>query len=773
MMNRAEGGARFGKAWWGALPAALVLAAGLASGLSAVVSSPAQAQVQVQNQDISSLGSVDPGTPILMQADSLTYNQNSRLWSATGNVEANQEGRTLIADMVTYDEETGLLVAMGNVQLHEPDGPSVFADRVEIEGEFKSGIIEGLRLVFSEDSRMAAAKAVRTGDGITVLDKAVYSPCRACADGGAPMWQLKASRVVHDQENRTISYRNARFEIYGVPVVYLPYFSHPDPTVRRKTGILTPSIGNSTELGYLAQVPVFINLKPNMDLTLAPQVTSREGLIMHTEFRHRTRRGQYNLQSSLAYARSFNEDGTEFTGREIRGHLFGDGKFQLTPNTQWGYHLQLTTDDTYLRRFNISDDDRLTTNAYFRRFLPKGGHTVYDAFFFDGLRATDDDATTPIVPVLADHESRFTDPILNGTFAVNVNALSLFRTEGVDGDLTTNGTDTQRFSLSGSWEKPYTSRWGDVLTVFSEVRGDFYYTTDNETQVGTLEVTNPEGVRVEQPIVRSDDVTQSRFLGAAGVDWRWPWVASSGETRHVIEPIVQLIYSPYGGNPEDIPNEDSVSFEFDDTNLFGLNKFPGLDRWEDGPRANVGLRFATYGRNLSMGMLVGQTLRLRDQTDFPPGSGVGEQSSDYVGRFSFRYGDHVNVTHRFRLDRKELEFRRNEVDVDLDTRYVGVRASYISLDDQGAEDVTDLGTNLDARQEVRLEGRVRFTENWLGTVGGRRDLEDGEMINNYVSLLYRNECTEFEGVYRRRFTRDRDVEPETSVIFRVRLLASQ
>ncbi len=713
--------------------------------------------------------------PILFQADTLSYDGETRLWSALGNVEASQNGRTLRADSVTYDEESGEVRADGNVRLTDPNGPTAYAESAVISGDLRSGIITSLSLVFGENTRLAAARATRSDNGLTVLEKAIYSPCEVCRDDPTPFWQFKARRVVHDQNRRSISYRHARFEIRGVPIAYLPYFSHPDPTVRRKSGLLTPTIGNSTELGEQVELPYFINLRPNMDLTLAPLFTTEEGVVGKAIFRHRTRRGRYELSGSIANAQTFDEDTGIQEGRTLRGHVFGQGRFQLNPVNQWGYELELTTDDTYLRRFNISRQDRLTNNLFFRRYEPDGDRTTYDGFFFDGLRVTDDDATTPIVPALIAHREVFADPILGGTVSLDVNALSLFRTETFDNDLATNGIDTQRGSLTATWNRRNVSAWGDVLTLTALGRADIYYAQDMEVVTGTTLGVDGNGNTLLIPTLQDEDITQHRLVTLAAVDWRWPFVKGAGDKRHVIEPIVQLIYSPLGGNPDDIPNEDSISFEFDDTNLFTFNRFAGLDVWEAGPRANVGLRYATYGTNFSAGVLLGQSIRLQDQSEFPDGSGIEDEISDYVGRINFRAGNLIDFTHRFRLDRKNFDFSRNEIDLDFQTKHIGVTAGYLSIEQQVTDPMPGLLpplTLLDDRQEIRMEGRARFTNNWSVRGGARRDLEDGEMISNFASLIYRNECTVIEGLYRRTFTQDRDVEPETSILFRFRLLNS-
>jgi LPS-assembly protein len=465
----------------------------------------------------------------------------------------------------------------------------------------------------------------------------------------------------------------------------------------------------------------------------------------------------------MAYARSFDEvpsmpfDPQNPTvlvrsGRKFRGHLFGEGEFQISDETALGFQLQTTTDDTYLRRFDISQDDRLVSNLFYERYGGRG-RTTYNAFYFQGLRAEDDNAQTPIVPALIEHRSVFRDPLFGGDIAIDANVLSLFRTEGADNDIETNGRDTQRFSVSGTWTRPFTSRMGDVITASAHIRGDYYSTTNREFDF--------DGDMVVD--LNDADIEEGRLLGYVALDWRWPFVRGTQTTRQVIEPIVQVIWSPEGGNPIEIPNEDSISFEFDDTNLFALNKTTGLDRFESGTRANVGFRLAHYGETVSAGFLFGQTYRMNDTNAFAEGSGIENEISDYVGRLTVEANKWLTLRHRFRLDKDGFDFKRNEFDIDLDTKRIGLRAGYLSTDDDES-----IG-GPEARQEIRMDGRVNFTENWYFRAGARRDLEDGEMISNYAGLVYEDECTTIEANYKRTFTSDRDIEPSTAIFFRIRL----
>lgn len=675
---------------------------------------------------------------VLFEADNLTYDANTGIVTASGNVEANYGGRILIADMVTYNDRTDEVFAEGDVAISQPSGEVLFADRIRLRNDLSEGIIDSMRLLLDNNAQLAATRATRTGNNVTELEEAVFTACEECEWAGAPLWQIRSFRVTHDQERQRIVYRNASFEILGVPVAYLPYFAHADPTVERQSGVLPPAVGNTTELGNWIEVPYYFALAPNYDLTVAPMVTSSEGLVLKSEWRHRTNNGAYELTGSITNPARRDDDNNELAGNRIRGHLFGSGEFDLRNNWEWGFGIEAVSDDTYLKRYDITDRDRLVNNLYARRFEGRE-FTTLDSYYFIGLREQDDAGLTPIIPLLADHHQILDESFFGGQVAMNLNALMLQRTEG---------SDTTRFSGELTWTRSHVSDLGQVFTIFTSARGDIYHINNAPVTPG-----DPD-----------DEHFEVRVLPLAAFEWRWPFVRQNGSVRQVIEPIIQVVGAAHGGNPEDIPNEDSASFEFDETNLFSYNKFPGLDRWEEGPRINAGVRLAAHTLSGGSGSIVfGQSYRFRDDPTFDSDSGLESERSDYVGRIDLRPGRYLDLIHRFRLDRDDLHFRRNEVSLWAGTNQYNLEIGYVRLaDDQ-------IATTLGSREEITARTYLTLADNWALQAGARRDLEDSEMIHSYAGLIYQDECTEIELSYRRRFTRDRDIEPSTAVMLRVRL----
>lgn len=676
--------------------------------------------------------------PVLLQADRMSYDQRSRVVTAEGAVEISTGTQTLTAPVVIYDQASGTVTAKGGVTIVSADGDVARADQMTLKDDLRDGVIDNITLVIGEQNRMAAARATRSGGAVTTLDRAVYTACLLCPGDTAPLWQIKAVRVVRDETQQEITYDDATLELFGQPVLYLPYFRHPDPTVDRKSGFLAPDFGSSSAIGAFAEIPYYWAPAPDYDITVAPLITTGGGIVLKGEYRRRFDNGGFDLAGSVAYTVPENTGNPDEADEGIASHLFGTGRFKLEDGWRWGFDAAIVSDDTYLERYDISTEDRFTSRLYAERFWQRHYFAI-NSYYFQSLRAGDVQARTPLALPLAEMILLPDEKILGGQLRIDANVLALHRDEG---------QNTRRLSLATSWQRGFVSRNGQLFRAIAEVRGDAY------------QVESAAGL----PFASNGAQTTTRVLGLAALDWRWPWFTSypSGE-RVVIEPIVQAIVAPYGGNPADIPNEDSASFEFDDTNLFSLQKFPGLDRWESGPRINAGVRLASYLSNGGIvEVLAGQNFRLKEDRAFARLSGLGDQESDIVGRLVYAPNADVRFVQKFRLDPEDGSVPRNEIFVDLSKDWGDLRLTYLRL----AADAAGLG--LPSREEVSADGRLSlFDTNWSLYAGARRDLESDRMLESRFGVGYEDECSALSLVIRRRFFEDRDIRPSTAVILRL------
>jgi len=679
--------------------------------------------------------------PALISADQVTYDESLGVVTASGGVEIAQEGRVLLADSVSYNLRSNVVTASGNVSLLEPGGEVVFADFVELTDNLREGFVRDIRMLLTDRSRLAAVSGLRSGGNKTVFRKGIFSPCELCREDPtrAPLWQIKAVEVEHDQEDQVIRYRDAWMEIYGVPVLYTPYFEHPDPTVERKSGFLAPTFGSTETLGVTYQQPYHWVFDSDQDMTFAPIVTSDQGVVLAGEYRQLFPKGRLDLRGSATKADRKERSGV-IDQDVFRGHVDGTARFDFDRTWRGGADLQRTSDDTYLRLYNFSDERSLTSRAFVEGFNGRN-YLAANGFLYQGLRAGDENDEAPIILPLVDYNFVSEPGLASGKYTLDANLMALSRIEG---------RDSRRLSAAVGWELPYTGPAGDIYNLVARVQADGYWTDGVDP---TSNAVNPQG--------RIGSDFAGRVFPQVALQWRYPWVQHGKDFDQVIEPIAQIVVSPRGANPGEIPNEDSLEFEFDDTNLFSLNRFAGIDRVDSGTRFDYGLKWAGNGFGGYASALIGQSYRLEESDSFAPGSGLSDNVSDIVGRIQVRPRQNLELLYRFRLDKDDLRSRRSELDLRLGPPALNLDLSYVLVDAPAGQ--TEFGN----REEINWTLRSRLSRYWSAFGGTRVDLERGSTLRNRIGLTYADECFLIQGVAERSYFSDRDIEPEDTFFVNV------
>ncbi len=686
-------------------------------------------------------------------ADKVVYDQDTNIITASGNVVLIQNNNQLTADVVIYDINTGEVKATGGIIIRETTGNIIFMEDATLDGDFKQGFINQVRVIFTDGSKLISRSGERSGK-IIVLNNAIYTPCEFCVEEGEekPTWQIRADQVTHDSEEKTVKYKNVRLEVAGVPVFYSPYFAHPDPTVRARTGILPPNrLGRSTELGAFVQIPYYWNISDQQDFTFEPLITSREGVVFAGTHRLHVGNGIFTTIGSFANVNERDNNFIKTGDHEIRGHVFSKGEFDLNSldkfggDWQWDYAVNWVSDDTYLRRYYDDKSDVLESHAKIERFWDKNYATV-GTYVFQGLDEEDDlGLTGQALPSFALNMNKDTG-FLNSKFTFDASGVQIYRTEGMR---------SRRFSTKAAFVLPFQSPIGDFYKISASVRSDLY--------------NNSNSLNPDLPQYAGIDGTHSRLLPKIALDWRMPFLKSGSTTSQVIEPMFSIIAAPTKPNlPENVinfANEDSRNFEFDENNLFSHNRFNGYDRWEGGTRLNLGLRYNLYTDDINMIATIGQSVRLNNTETFPVGSGYEGKASDFVGRIDLSLGEYIDYVHRFRLDKKSLQLRRNELILAAGPKWMKVSVRYLDLDLN--DEAVLVGTELENRREIGTGVDLNINEKWTIQGSWVKDILNDKTISYDGGVVYRDDCLEFGLSYERRFTTDRDIAPSSTIHFRI------
>ncbi|TNE61995.1 MAG: LPS-assembly protein LptD [Alphaproteobacteria bacterium] len=721
--------------------------------LGTALSAPSIA-VQAQEDDRITLD----GNKVELAADQLSYDANTGEIVAIGRVRLDHEGYVLEAGEVRYNEKTGHAEASGAVELVTPNGERIFSPRVVLDDNLTKAFVDDIRLLLQDGAQVRAISGERDGD-TTTLDHAVYSPCEVCQkDGGTkePLWQLKAVRVVHDREKRRLYYKNASLEVFGVPILWTPYFSHPDPTVEKASGFLPLDIQTSKDLGLVVGVPYYHVFNDSQDATITPILTTKEGFVVAGEYRQALRAGEYTADGSITYADERDSSNMLTGGHEFRGHVRSNGEFNHSSRWRSTYQVAWASDDTYLRRYNFSNADSLMSEYKLEGFYG-ASYISARTMAFQGLRQEDIAGKTAFALPLIDAEYVAPFKPLGGTFKLGGNALALHRTDGLD---------TQRVSASANWQKRYITSLGFVVDVDGLARVDAY---------NLDELDKPDDAAFTGSYDGTSDTSASeiRTLTRLSTTVTWPLVKMTGTGTHMIEPIVEVTVSPARASATDVVNEDSRAFELTDLNLFSAERAAGYDLWEDGTRLTYGVRWRYDGENLRSRIMVGQSWRITgSDLVFADGAGLEGDFSDLVGRTEIYYKDWLEFEHRYRLDDTSFDIRHNEVNLKLGTAKRGILLGYFKLD-------RDLNfINREDREEIRGNAYISVDDNWRfdggithrltgAVIGGVSEGAGGVGYN--IGVTYANECIELGLRLKKSFTEDRDIEPGTSILFRLKL----
>jgi len=719
--------------------------AALAAALAVTVSPTALAQTQPITAPAE-----DRTDRVLLEADQLIDDQLARTITAEGNVNVRYQGRTLRADRLVYDLNTGAIRAVGNVEIALEDGSVTYADEIEADEAMNVGAATELRARLGETGTLAARQALRHGENESELRNVIYTSCPICTTSDRPpTWSLRARRAIQDRESRTISYQGAVLEIAGVPVLYLPYMAHPDPSVGRASGFLPPDIGRNRRLGTFYEQPYYWAISPSQDLTASLRVHGNVNPLIGLEYRKRFWSGILQIDTTLTQEQVFDTDGTRFGEDLFRYSAFAEGLFDINDDWQWGFGIERTYDDQYLRRYDIEGagerrgpyighETRLISQLF---GIGQTQHSYASVAFvgFQGLREEDTSDLLPLILPYAQTDHVFGMPVLGGQVRVATNTVALLRDDN-PATVDFEGSDA-RFSTGATWRRDMIFGPGMVLSPFAQVRGDVFHVE-----------TTPD-----------DFETFGRGLGLAGAEISWPFMRPGERFDLIVEPVVMAAWASDNAEDPRIRNEDSLAFELDDSNLFRPNGAPNYDLWEPGGRVSAGVRAVARARTgESASLLFGRRWREEQADGFTPANNLAGESSDWVGAAQVDFGSRLGAEARFRMADDTFDLQRIDLGVRAAAGRFSVSARYFNLD----ESIAAFGA---PTEELTAAVGVDLARGWRAQFGVTRDLDSDINLRQEIRAIYEDDCTFLEIAYTRSETQRGTIGPDEGLQIRIGL----
>ncbi len=755
-------------------------------------------QTPQSNQDLQ----LAPDSPfrdpdiIYLEADTLTNDEAAQILTAEGSVEGRYQDKTLRADRVVYNLTSGQVIAEGNVVLVQADGSSQYADKLELSNELEAGTATDFVARLPGGGLTAASFVARGENGEVELYNAYYTACEVCEEKPNPSWRIKARQVTQDKDSRTVQYRDATFELFGLPVFYTPYLAHPDPSAERASGILTPFVGYSNATGVNVRVPYYWAIDDYTEATFTPRIYSKVNPLLEYDVSRQFHTGRVEVEGSITYGSIFDNDGRAFNdaslflnpedapiGKDPRAHVFAKGLFAPTNFWTYGFGLQYTSDDNYLERYNLSsrwrtqglyqgDSARNTSQAFIIGLDDNTRLTASTVAFQDRrdrilergdnfLFAEVDDGLLPFVAPRLEAEHYLTDPVLSGRLKASGNVTVLTRD---------TGSDYTRATAALDYGKTWIAPGGVEVKPFANVRADYY---------------DIEADRDISPDADSNDF--NRTLGQVGVDIRYPFMKVGEKVNWVLEPRLQVTQS-FGdarldeftdsGAGDILFSEDTGNADLTAALLWQSNKASGFDFWQEGTRLDVGGSLtANWGADNAASLFVGQSFASgsngeaienlsSDNGGYLIGSGLAGDRSDIVGEASFNLGRAFRTQTKLRYNEDTDQFTRIDSSATLRTKWVEASGRYFRLDGV-TNDIIDNAPSEAIAGSIRLN----VTENWSASYRASRDLEADTTQRQTFGIRYRDDCTLIELLYTDQFFNNDAIRDNSSIGVRVSLLS--
>lgn len=654
---------------------------------------------------------------------------------AQGNVEAFQDGTQIKASAIRYDQDTGRLIIDGPITLTEGDETLILADAGELDADFRNGLLTGARLILAQQLQVAAVQVDRVGGRYNQLSKATVTSCRICDDGRAPLWQIRARRVIHDQLEEQLYFDEAQFRILNVPVFYVPRLRLPGPGLERATGFLVPSIRTTSQLGTGLKIPYFIKIGEDRDLTLTPYFSSVTRTL-ELRYRQAFRRGRITFDGAVT-----RDDQRPDTNR---GYLFGNGAFDLNRDYRLTFNVEATTDRGYLNEYGYFTQDRLESQVEVSR-ARRDQFVRATLYNFESLRADDINDNLPTIVLDGEYERRIFPERFGGEVLLRLEAHTHRRnsdrdTDGDDADLVVDGRDVAR--LHGRLDYLRRETWSSGIV--ADVEAGLSFNIFDITQDATFAQ------------------NQSEVVPRAALTLRYPMLRrdADGGTQ-VLEPVAQVAWTR--GKRLDVPNDESTRVEFDEGNLLSLSRFPRPDRRERGTVVALGLHWSRVDPDgWDTNVTVGQVLRSDLDVDFTSSSGLDGISSDYLVAAQVKTPSGVSLTGRSLFD-SDLNFAKAELRGNWGFARGSLGGSYVWLDADAAEERDE------AVSEILLDGRYAINNQWQVRADWRFNVADDRAATAGIGLSYNNECVAVDMTVARSYSSSTAVEPTTNIGFNVGL----
>src|SRR5210317_46017 len=581
------------------------------------------------------------------------------------------------------------------------------------------------------DPRIFGKSSQKSGD-ITKINKAIFTSC-AQADN-CPPWSIKAKSITHNNKKKDIIYDKPILRLFDFPIIYLPKFTHPDPTVSRRSGFLQPKLGSSNILGSSVSLPYFYTLSENTDLTFNPTVFDQDIYMYRGEFRQTKENS--NLIADFGLTTGYDKSIGD-TKKNSIGHIFAKYKSEININNFKSSTLdvvvQKTNKDTFLKVFenNLSDINKnlkpdqnklnssIILDLNHDEFNLDGGFLAYET-----LSGSNNDRYQYVLPYY-----NFSRNILSNSL-INLNFDS-------SGENNLSETNKLKSSINNNFIV-------NSIDFFSNngFKNKFNINLKNFNSVAKNNVENYESS------------PQIELRGLLNLESSLPLIKSTNKFLDTLTPKISL-----RTNPNEMKTYSTTERTINTKNIFDINRLGLFDTLEQGTSVTMGLNYkkqSIQDINKFIEMNLSGITRDVAQKKVPYSSGISQKTSNLFGSVNYNLSENINFNYNFSLDNDLNTFERNTIGGSLVFDKFSTSLNF-------TESNGKLGnTNI-------LENSFKYDFNKKNSLiyNTRRNREID--LTEYYNLVYeyKNDCLVAGLKYKKSYYQDRDLKPAEDLLFTI------
>lgn len=634
--------------------------------------------------------------------------------------------KTIKSDKIEYDVKTGMVKTKGNTEITNAAGQRMTLkdSYLSSHGEQLSG--DDVKIWLGQHVYIESDNVTHDGPD-TVARNATFTACANCDDFGNA-WEMNATKIVHDMDDRMLSFYNMVFHIYDIPVLYFPYYTMPDPGVKHKSGFLIPNLQSTNKMGTQINIPLYLSFSDTHDATFTLSYLTAENPLFQLEHRLNLAHSEYRTRGSYTH----NRDG------ENRWHIFNNDIIEMGEYARATVFIARASDKTYLQKYGFYEDQPYLDSGAKVELFGQSGYVVADAHVFQELRSDGWMGTVPSGNIL---------PNIRGVYQTSPLFAETYMT--LSGDVLSvidKGVSSQRMVGESRITSPWTLWGGNRLTASIAARYDVY----NFHNTDMVDGDKFSGVK-------------NRFLPNGYIEWGLPFIRAGAGWSQTIEPRARLTMMRRTDKDEFALNNDSAGTFLSDTVLFSNDRFAGYDLWENGTFADYGMRWSAFNNDgRTVEVFFGQS---HDFTDLAaatdPNSGFHKNGSDYVGRVGFNNSEWLDISSRFRFNRDSFNLRHAET-----TAVIGSAENYFTIGHIWARQFIDAQTLAPDINEAMAGVGFQITDRWSVRFDAIYNWTDNIFLRHTGTLFYNHPCYYLSFGYRRDNAVHEDYQGNTTFQFR-------